>query len=230
MHQPNSRLMRWRKRLKTKDVKKLIPNSAVAELCAIAKQQVQFYFRTPKRLSPSALSRELNQLAKGLGRAVRALEIIGSQGLVRLYAASCANLDLDDFSAQSHSAYILQMSRWAQRAAIVADKDTSDRLLRETTHPARSIEGKRGPTPDLVLRSLVVVLAHQYAVLLALEPKNTRHVETSEGTSLFNEFVKAAIADYAPADAAPKWMQIDEAIRHELPWMRRFSTLLSVED
>jgi hypothetical protein len=205
MPHPDSRLLQWRKALKSKDVANVIPNSAIDELFAIAKQRIEFYYRTPKRLSPSALSRELGQMAKGLERAAKAIEAVGLQGMVNVYAASCANSDPLDFAPHLHSAYILQMSRWAKRAAITVDADS-----------AKVIHGKRGPTPDLELRSLVSVLAHQYGVMLAIQPRHSAHVETGEGTSTFNEFVKAAIADFAPAGAAPKWTQVDEAIREEL--------------
>ena len=134
MQQPDSRLLQWRERLRCKDGADVIPDSAIDELCAIAKQQVEFYYRDPKRLSPPALSRELSQLAKGLNRAAKAIEAIGSQGMTNLYAASCSNSEFDDFAPHLHSAYVLQMSKWAERAASTADPDAWKlRVFRKTS-------------------------------------------------------------------------------------------------
>ncbi len=211
MSQPKSRLAHWRRRLKN-EAKNLIHNSAIDELCETAKQQVQFYFRTPRRLSPTALSRELEQMSKGLARAAKAIEAIGAQGMTHLYAASRANSDLDEFAPQRHAAYILEMSRWAKRAAMTA----RDEKL--------AGGAKRGPTVDLNLRSLVIVLADQYWRILALRPTHTAHKKTGAGTSLFDEFVKAAFSDFSPTRPDISWKQIDEAIGYAIGLFKEFTT------
>jgi hypothetical protein len=212
MSRSRARLADWRSRLKSSDAKHFIPDSAIDELCAIAKQQVQFYFRRPKQVSPAAASRELDQMAKGLQRAEKAIRAIGTQGITRIYAASRANADIDEFEPLLESSRLLSLSRWAKRAAPLARAEKRSHL-----------DGKRGPTRDANLYSLVTILAQQYLLLLGIRPTHGSDVQTGAGTSLFDDFVKCAISDFAPASITPKWAQMDEAIRHTLHRQKHFS-------
>jgi hypothetical protein len=152
-------------------------------------------------------------MAKGLKRAEKAVRAIGAEGIT-LYAASRANSDTDEFTVLLRSANLLALSRWASAAAGVARAEKQSRP-----------DGKRGRTPDANLRSLVTVLAQQYALVLGVRPTHSSDVQTGEGTSLFDDFVISSIRDFAPALAIPAWRQIDRAIRQQLYWLRQFSTL-----
>ncbi len=193
-----NRLVQWRSRLRARDNQNLIDPTSVDRLCGIARDLVHFYFRTPKQLSPSAIKRELEQLAKGLERASLAIRRMGAQGMTRLHAASCSIRDDPDSNIVQVSADILVMSQWAMEANAVSQLDDRGEPV-----PGRVV--------DLSLRGVARTLGSQFLSLLALQPQHTVDPATGQGVSLFNEFLIAAFADFAPSDRQVSWRQLDRA-------------------
>ena len=182
------------------DQKNIIEKSAIDELCANARTLVHFYFRRPRLHSEPVIHRELEQLAKALERAGKTLNALGSQGIIRIYAAAGIMGDDDSVADFLQSGKILIVARWA-RAAIRANR---------TSLPEKM---KPGPRNDRQLQSVVWLLADLYFKHLSMRPTSSTAPHTGKTTSMFNEFLKSAFADFAPPDALFSSRQLDSAAR-----------------
>jgi hypothetical protein len=198
-------LERFRQLLQEKS--STISSLALEELEASAERLVRLYLGKQKRLRPSAVARELKAMAKGLKRAAGAAERLGEQGMTHLFAASHAYAEADNLDPRPHVDYLSRMARWAERAAGAAvelSKSAGD--------------DKRGRAANQNLRSLIVNLMVRFQTLLGRRPTHTiSTVEEGGGVSLFDYFVKEAIAKFAPSDLFFEPREIDDAIRWALP-------------
>jgi hypothetical protein len=138
-------------------------------------------------------------MAKGLNRAVEAVEILGEQGMVHLLAASHSNTENDDYDPRPHIEYLDRMARWADRAALTASG---------LSRSAR--DNKGGRSPDQEVKSLIVQLATLFERRLCIVPTHTNDPDTGHGKSLFDCFVKDAIKTFAPNGVSVAPGKIDE--------------------
>jgi hypothetical protein len=179
---------------------------ALEELEESAKFVVRLYLGKPKRLRPSAVARELKAMAKGLKRAAEAAERLGEQGMTHLFAASQADAENENLDPRPHIEYFSRMARWARRAA-----ETSAELSKSAD------DDRRGRPADQNLRSLVVLLMDRFQQLLCIRPTHSINGATAVGESVFDCFVKDAIAKFAPSDVFIEPGHIDNVILWALP-------------
>jgi hypothetical protein len=190
MARKEPQLKRFRVRMQQSGI--AIPPHCLAELEASAKALVCLYLEPtkPKRLRPSWVARELRAMAKGLDRAVVATQRVGEQGMLHMMTASNSNTDAVDLNPRPHVEYLVNMARWAQRAAVTASE------LSKSAH-----DNKGGLPADQELNSLIVRLMVHFERTLAIRPTHTpdpENPDTGIGESLFDWFVEAAIVTLAP--------------------------------
>lgn len=106
---PDGRLVEWL-RQDLHDVEHGPSDEVLAALVEDAKCLIKLYLERPKKLRPSAVARELNSLATNLGKAAKAAEGLGNQGMLLIVAGSEANPDVGDVDMKPHILYLQRMA------------------------------------------------------------------------------------------------------------------------
>ena len=177
------------------------PERAIKELERDAQRLVLQYLTKSNPLRPSAMARELKALNKQLARAAKAVERLGEDGMLRLFAASNANRSAENLDPRPHIDYFTRIALYARRAA--------------ETEQAESISAKDhegGQSGDENLRSLVLLLMQRYQEILSIRPTHTIDPDTSYGVSDFNIFVGEALDIYNPTSTTFGLSRIKDAI------------------
>jgi hypothetical protein len=170
-----------------------------------AKRIIKLHLERPKRLRPSAVARKLNTLANNLGKAAKAAETLGSQGLQMIVAALDAKQDPGDLDPKQHILYLQRMAAWSRKAAQMA-----------RDHSLSTEDALGGPTPTQELRAIVASLAQSYQEMLRIRPAHTVDKDTHLAERRFAGFVKQALRLYAPAGVMFEPKLIDNVVREKL--------------
>jgi hypothetical protein len=133
------------------------------------------------------MAKKLRSLSRNLARAAKVATELGEQGMLQVLVASGANNPLEAAERTSLIANLQELALWSTRAAETA---------KQTNLSAEDHRG--GRTPDVLLRSLVIMLMARYEFLLSVKATHTVDPATGLGHSTFDLFVKEAIRLYAP--------------------------------
>jgi hypothetical protein len=189
-----------------RDVENGPSDEALIGLVEDAKRIIKLHLDRPEKLRPSAIARELNNLAKGFEKAAEAAERLGNQGMLLIVAASAANLDASDFDMRQHILYLQRMAAWSRKAAQMAQE-----------HSLSTQDNKGGPTPTQELRAIVATLMLSYQEVLGIRPTHTVDKESHLAERGFTGFVKQALRLYAPEGLVFEPRLIDKVVEEKLP-------------
>lgn len=187
------------------DLPVAIRPETLKELACQCQSAVRSAFARPNRLRPSEMKREMAAFAKGAERASKALDKMGEDGLVSIFASSGAERQPDDVNLLSHTEYLRNMARWAREA-----EDLYDSLTRGTK------DNLGGRAPDKRLSSVIVVLMKLFQDFLALRPKHTIDPLTGIGKSKFDLFLRTALEAFHPEGTVFEQRRIDGVVTRNL--------------
>ncbi|ANY80489.1 hypothetical protein BB934_21485 [Microvirga ossetica] len=181
-------------------------DESLTELVNDAKRLIKLYLERPTRLRPSAVTRELNALARGFEKATKAAEKLGNQGLLMIVAMSEVNQDSGDLDMRPHILYLQRMAYLSRKAAEVSQQ-----------HSRSARDHKGGPTPTQELRELVSALMLTYQEVLGIRPIHTVDKISFLAERGFTGFVKEALRLYAPEGVVFEGRLIDKVVEEKLP-------------
>jgi hypothetical protein len=181
------------------------PLSSLEELADAAERLVRLYLQQRLPLRRAAVAKKLATLSRNLERAAKAAAELGEQGMTQVLLASQANSPPETAEPIKIIANLRDWALWSTRAAETAQLMS----LSDQDH-------KGGRTPDVRLRSLVVILMDRYEFLLGVRATHTVDPDGGLGHSTFDLFVKEAIRLYAPEGAHFEPRLIDDAIDRAL--------------
>jgi hypothetical protein len=180
-------------------------DEALIGLVEDAKRVIRLYLERPEKLRPSAIARELNNLAKGFEKAAKAAQRLGKQGMLLIVAASEANLDASDLDMRQHILYLERMAAWSRKAAQMTQE-----------HSLLAQDNKGGPTPNQELRELIAALMLSYQEVLSIRPYHTVDKVIHLAERGFTGFVKEALRLYAPEGVVFEPRLIDKVVQEKL--------------
>jgi hypothetical protein len=185
-----AKLPRWRQRLPV--------STQINTLIEEARMVIGYYFRSPAVKSHVVVQRELKQLAKGLDRVAKAINVLGPHALVSIHAAAGLVGDETVLEKSLHAGQLLLLARWAKEAAVIVPQKRP-----ENEKP------KPGPTGDIRLQRTVWVLAWLFENRLGVNATFWTNIDDQD--SMFKDFLKSAFSDFKPSAVRFSWRQLDTA-------------------
>lgn len=179
---------------------------ALIELVENTRRIIELYLEHPKKLRPSAVSRELDSLAMHLEKGAKAAEKLGSQGLLLIIGMSEINQDSANLEMRQHILYLERMASLSRKAAEAAHQ-----------HSLSAQDDRGGPTPTQELRELVSALMLSYQEILGIRPMHTVDKVIHVAERGFTGFVKEALRLYAPVGVVFEPRLIDKIVAEKLP-------------